>query len=292
MGGVLFCFGYGYVARALAEVLRRKGFEVRGTSRDAESFRRLDAHGVRMWRFSRDHPIADPGQAFAGVTHILHSIPPDEGGDPVLDLHGEDLKRVHALCWFGYLSTTAVYGDRGGAWVSEEDEARPTLERARRRLDAERAWLESGLAVHVFRLSGIYGPGRNAIRNLLDGRARRIDKPGQVFSRIHIDDLVAVLEASMARPRPGRIYNVADDEPAPPQEVVAYAAGLLGMPPPPLEDIERAPLTPMQRSFYRDNRRICNARIKRELGVRLRYPSYREGLKALLAHERGDAKGA
>ncbi len=290
MGGVLFCFGYGYVARALAEVLRRRGFEVRGTCRMRERAA-ASAGGARLFRFEREHPL-EARTALAGVTHLLHSIPPDEHGDPVYDLHAEALVRIPGLCWFGYLSTTAVYGDRGGAWVCEEDEARPTLERARRRLCAERAWLESNLPVHIFRLSGIYGPGRNAIRNLLDGRARRIRKAGQVFSRIHVEDLVSVLEASIDRPNPGRIYNVADDEPAPPEEVVAYAAGLLGVPPPPLEDIERASLTPMQRSFYRDNRRICNARIKRELGVRLRYSTYREGLRALLAHERGDADGA
>ncbi len=289
MRGVLFCFGLGYVARHLAARLASQGFEVRGTVRDAGAVRALEALGYRVFPFSRTRPLADPVSALAGVSHILHAIPPDEQGDIVHDLHHADIARVPTLRWLGWLGTTAVYGDRGGGWVSEEDEPRPTLERARRRLAAEAAWLGSGLPVHIFRLSGIYGPGRNPIRNLLDGRAHRIRKPGQVFSRIHIDDLVTVLEASMRRPQPGRIYNVADDEPAPPQEVVAYAAQLLGVPPPPEIPYETAVLTPAQRSFYRDNRRVRNARIKRELGVTLKYPSYREGLRALLEVEVGSA---
>jgi nucleoside-diphosphate-sugar epimerase len=180
-----------------------------------------------------------------------------------------------------------VYGDRGGAWVDESDDVAPTMPRTRRRAAAEAGWLHSGLPVHVFRLAGIYGPGpgRNALEAVRAGSARRIVKPGQVFGRVHVDDIVEVLCASIARPRPGAVYNVADDEPAPPQDVIAFACALLGVAPPPEVPYDQAELSPMARSFYADNRRIANARIKRELGVRLRYPSYREGLRAILMQE-------
>ncbi|MCS6878851.1 MAG: SDR family oxidoreductase [Geminicoccaceae bacterium] len=280
---ILFCFGFGYVAHHLARRLRERGIEIRGTTRSAEKARALDSQGVRGFLFARDRPV--PPAALAGTTHVLVSIPPDEEGDPVLDRHGEDLRRLEGLVWVGYLGTTGVYGDRGGAWVDEDTPLQPTLARTDRRARAEAAWLASGLPVHVFRLAGIYGPGRNAIRQLLDGTARRIVKPGQVFSRVHVEDIAAVLEASMERPNPGRIYNVCDDEPAPPQDVVAFAAELLGVPPPPEEPFETAELSPVARSFYRDNRRVRNERIKRELGIALRYPTYREGLRALLPIE-------
>ena len=194
---------------------------------------------------------------------------------------------ARVLAWIGYLGTTAVYGDRQGGWVDEETPIEPTLARADRRARAEAAWLKSGLPVHIFRLAGIYGPGRNAFVNLKDGTARRIVKPGQVFSRIHVEDIATVLEASIARPRPGAIYNVCDDEPAPPQDVVAHAAELMGVAPPPEQPYETADLSPMARTFYKDNRRVRNERIKRELGVRLAYPTYREGLAALLPIEVG-----
>ena len=200
----------------------------------------------------------------------------------MLDAHAQDLRTVPTLRWAGYLGTTAVYGDRQGGWVDEETPLEPTLARADRRARAEAAWQGSGLPVHIFRLAGIYGPGRNAFTNLRDGTARRIVKPGQVFSRIHVEDIATILEASMAQPRPGRIYNVCDDEPAPPQDVVAYAARLLGIEPPPEQAYETAQLSPMARTFYKDNRRVRNARIKEELGVRLAYPTYREGLQSLL----------
>ncbi|HEX6014209.1 MAG TPA: SDR family NAD(P)-dependent oxidoreductase, partial [Geminicoccaceae bacterium] len=182
----------------------------------------------------------------------------------------------------GYLGTTAVYGDRRGEWVDEDTLSEPTLARGDRRARAEAAWLASGLPVHIFRLAGIYGPGRNAFVNLKDGTARRIVKPGQVFSRVHVDDIATVLEASTARPRPGAVYNVCDDEPAPPQDVVAHAAELMGVPLPPEQAYETADLSPMARTFYRDSRRVRNELIKRELGVKLAFPSYREGLAALL----------
>lgn len=278
----LFCFGLGYSALVLARRLRAAGWAVRGTTRKPEKAKALEAEGFSLFAFSRETPLADPAAALAGATHVLHSIAPDEAGDPVLDLHGADLKAMPALAWVGYLGTTAVYGDRQGDWVDETTPIEPSLARADRRARAEAAWLASGLPVHIFRLAGIYGPGRNAFVNLKDGTARRIVKPGQVFSRIHVEDIATVLEASIARPRPGAVYNVCDDAPAPPQDVVAHAAELLGVTPPPEQPYATAELSPMARTFYKDNRRVRNELIKRELGVRLAYPTYREGLAALL----------
>jgi nucleoside-diphosphate-sugar epimerase len=184
-----------------------------------------------------------------------------------------------------------VYGDHGGAWVDETTPPKPVSRRSRERLAAEEAWLDlgarTGKAVHIFRIAGIYGPGRNALRNLADGTARRIVKPGQVFNRIHADDIAAVLMASIARPRAGAIYNLADDEPAPASDVVAFAAGLAGVPPPREIPFEAAALGPMAASFYGESKRVANGRIKEDLGVRLRYPSYREGLTALRAAGEG-----
>lgn len=276
----LFCFGLGYSARLLAGRLAVQGWAIRGTTRSQDKARSLEHQGFRVYPFARDRPL--PAGALADVSHVLTSIAPDEIGDPVLDTHRADLAALPGLGWVGYLGTTAVYGDRQGAWVDEEATIDPTLARADRRARAEAAWRRSGLPVHIFRLAGIYGPGRNAFVNLKEGTARRIVKPGQVFSRIHVEDIATVLEASIVRPRAGAIYNVCDDEPTPPQDVVAYAAALLGIEPPPEQPYETADLSPMARTFYRDNRRVRNDRIKRELGVTLAYPTYREGLAALL----------
>ena len=183
----------------------------------------------------------------------------------------------------GYLSTTGVYGDRQGGWVEETDPPAPGNARSRWRLEAEAAWLASGLPVNVFRLAGIYGPGRSAFDRLREGRAQRVVKAGQVFSRIHVDDIAAALSASMARPDPGRVYNVADDLPAPAWEVIAYAAELLGMPAPPEVALEDAGLSPMARSFWEESRRVSNRRLREELGVTLAYPDYRAGLRGILA---------
>jgi nucleoside-diphosphate-sugar epimerase len=278
----LFCVGLGYTALALARALIAEGWQVVGTTRDPDKQARLAHEGITLHRFARDQPLA--AEALAGTTHLLSSIAPDEQGDPVLGLHGGDLLGCGTITWAGYLGTTGVYGDRGGEWVSEADPVAPTMPRTARRVRAEGHWLASGLPVHLFRLAGIYGPGpgRSALAAVRAGSARRIVKPGQVFCRIHRDDILQALRASMARPNPGAIYNVADDEPAPPQDVVTYACTLLGVAPPPEIPFESAALSPMARSFYSDSRRVANARIKEELGVRLRYPSYREGLRALL----------
>ena len=276
----LLCFGLGYSAEVLALRLLARGWRIVGTSRNPGKRQLLEAKGFTAYPFDRATKL--PPEAFTGVSHVLTSIAPDETGDPVLDLHQEDLRRS-GLAWAGYLGTTAVYGDRGGDWVDETTTIEPTLARADRRARAEAAWLESGLPTHIFRLAGIYGPGRNPFVNLKTGTARRIVKPGQVFSRIHVEDIATVLEASIEQPSPGRIYNVCDDEPAPPQDVVAHAAEILGITPPPEQPYETAELSPMARTFYQDNRRVKNERIKTELGVRLAFPSYREGLLALLA---------
>jgi nucleoside-diphosphate-sugar epimerase len=281
----LFCFGLGYTAQALAARLAADGWTVAGTCRSSEQATALAARGYACHRFDRDHPLA--AEVLADATHILVSIPPDEAGDVVLDQHRDDIAAVRGLAWIGYLSTTGVYGDCDGGWVDETSELRPTGARGRRRVAAEAAWLDlwrgRGVPVHVFRLAGIYGPGRSPFDTLRAGTAKRIAKPGQVFSRIHVADLAGVLIASIARPRPGAVYNVCDDAPASPADVIAHAAGLLGVTPPPLVPFEEAALSPMAKSFYADNKRVSNALIKSELGVRLRYPDYRAGLAAILA---------
>ena len=230
-------------------------------------------------RFDREHIL--PAAAFDDVTHVLVSAPPDEAGDPVLDRHGADIAALAGLRWLGYLSTTGVYGTRGGGWVDEGSELRPSSGRAAQRAAAEREWLNLG--AHIFRLAGIYGPGRSAFDALRAGTARRVDAGGQVFSRIHLDDITSVLLASIAKPRPGAVYNVCDDEPAAQEAVVAHAARLIGVEPPPLVALADAALSPMARSFYADNKRVSSALMKRELDVMLAYPSYREGLAAILA---------
>ena len=283
----LFCFGYGFSASVLAAGLSAKGWAVAGTTRSPDKLARLADDGIEAFLFDRDRPLEDPAAALAAATHLLISVPPDSRGDPVLDQHAADILACDGIEWLGYLSTTGVYGDRGGDWVDEGSALNPTGPRGARRLEAERGWLalwrDHGLPVHLFRLAGIYGPGRNALETVRRGRAQRIDKPGQVFSRIHVEDIARVLEASIAAPKPGRAYNLCDDDPAPPEAVIAHACELLGVDPPPLVPFEAAELSDMARSFYRDNKRVSNARIKAELGVSLAYPDYKIGLKALLA---------
>lgn len=289
----LFCFGLGYSAGFLARSLGPEGWHITGTTREAAASTALAASGYAMHVFAPDRPLADPDAVLAGTTHLLLGVPPGAGGDPVLAAHGAAISQLNGLRWAGYLSTTAVYGDHRGGWVDEDTPPCPAGDRGRRRLAAEQVWqalcLDSGLPLHIFRLAGIYGPGRSPLDAVRQGRARRIDIPGHVFSRIHVADLVAVLRASMARPRAGAIYNVCDDEPAASGDVVAFAAMLLGHAPPPVVPFAAADLSPMARSFYDDNKRVANRRIKEELGVRLRYPTYREGLTALAAEPPGAA---
>ncbi|WP_300303716.1 SDR family oxidoreductase [Ferrovibrio sp.] len=283
---VLFCFGLGFSAKVLAAGLKAKGWRVIGTSRSPEKTAALTALGYDGHVFDGMAPLSDPS-VLAAATHILVSVPAEDQADAVLRWHAADIAKLKNLKWLGYLSTTGVYGDRGGDWVDEQSELRPTQARSQRRAEAEAGWLklhaEHGVPVHVFRLAGIYGPGRNQLEGVRRGSAHRIVKPGQIFCRIHVEDIAQVLEASMAKPNPGAIYNLADDEPAPPQDVVQYAAELLGLPVPPAMPFDEAKLSSMQASFYADSRRVRNDRIKSELGVTLQYPSYREGLRALLS---------
>jgi nucleoside-diphosphate-sugar epimerase len=289
----LFCFGLGYTALALATRLLHRGWTVSGTCRSEDKRRALAERGIVAHLFDRDHPPADPTAMLAGVTHILSSIPPDPNsepfGDVVVDNYGPLLAGMASLDWVGYLSTTGVYGNRDGGVVDENSQRLPSGERGRRRVKAEDGWLDLwnrfGLPVHVFRLSGIYGEGRSALDLVRTGKARRIDKRGQVFNRIHVQDIVSILLASIARPRPGGVYNGADDDPAPSHEVVAFACELLGLKPPPLIPLEEADLSPLARSFYDDNKRVSNQLIKEELAVILTYPSYRDGLSAQYALE-------
>ncbi len=277
----LFVFGLGFTGGALARALAAEGWAVAGTTRSGESTGLPGLPGIPVFPFDRTHPL-DPA-ALAGTTHVVSTVPPDDLGDPVLDGAGGMLRGL-GLAWAGYLSTTGVYGDRDGEWVDETSDLKPDLGRSERRVAAERAWRASGLPAHIFRLAGIYGPGRSAIDSVRAGKARRIVKPGQMFGRIHVDDVAAAVRASMDRPRPGAVYNLADDEPAPPQDVILHACRLLGVEPPPEMPWEeaRATLSPMALSFYADNKRVRNDLIKTELGVRLRYPTYREGLAAIL----------
>lgn len=280
-GKRLFCFGLGFSAQALAIRLKPQGFAIAGTCRSEAKAAALRAEGVEAHVFTGDKPL-DP-VALAGATHLLISVPPDDEGDPVFRTEAAAIKHIaSSIRWVGYLSTTGVYGDRAGEWVDEASPLLPTTTRGQRRLLAERQWASLGLPLHIFRLAGIYGPGRNQLRSVADGSARRIVKPGQVFSRIHVEDIAAVLAASIAQPHPGAAYNVCDDEPAPPQDVVAFAAELLRRPPPPEIAFEDAGLSPMARSFYDDSKRVSNRRLHDELGVILRYPTYREGLAALV----------
>lgn len=269
----LFCFGLGFTAKVLKRRLEALGWTVTGTSRSGDD---------GSLAFDGTKPL--PRSAFNDVTHLLISVPPGEAGDPVLNCHRDDVARLaQSLRWAGYLSTTGVYGDRQGEWVDEDSPLAPSTVRGERRLAAETDWQSLGLPLHIFRLAGIYGPGRNQLVALRNGTAKRIVKHGQVFSRIHVEDIAGVLAASMAKPDPERAYNVCDDEPCPPQDVVAFAARLLNIPPPPAIPFEEADLSPMAKSFYAESKRVSNRRIKDELSYRLIYPSYREGLTGLLS---------
>ena len=283
----LFCFGYGVSAEALSARISAWGWQVTGTSRDGR-----DINGVKTIRFNGIDPMEGADAHLSHSSHLLVSIPPGKEGDVVLCHHSDEItKHSGGLKWIGYLSTTGVYGDHNGGWVDEATSCEPISSRGRQRLRAEEAWIELGkkyqIATHIFRLAGIYGPGRNPLARIREGRAQRILKPGQVFSRIHTTDIAAVLEASIHRPRAGAIYNVCDDEPAPPGEVVAYGAELLGMPPPPEVSLEEARLSEMGRSFYAENKRVSNRLLRDELGVRLAYPTYREGLRGIMLMEKG-----
>ncbi len=281
----LLCFGFGFSARALAQALPRDQWAITGTSRSVEGCEKIRQLGFDAAQFNDDTPLDI--SLLDGITHVVVSAPPGKTGDPVLKTHGRHLAaRAAHIKWLAYLSTTGVYGDRQGGWVDETSPLEPSTARGHARLAAETDWLQlwrdAGLAVHLFRLAGIYGPGRNQLQSLKSGKARRIVKPGQVFSRIHVTDIAGILAASIDRPNPGSAYNVCDDEAVPPQEVVTFAAQLLSITPP--EEIAFNPddMTPMGLSFFAESKRVSNQKIKTDLGYELKYPTYREGLRALL----------
>jgi len=287
----LFCFGYGYTCDYLAhELVQQGGWSIAGTTRDPEKRDFLRSHGVKAHIFDYEHPLGDPYSILEGTTHLLISTPPDDNGDPTFDMHAADILNIPTLEWVGYLSTTGVYGDRDGGTVDEYSEIRPNNKRGSRRVRAENQWMsllhQNGLPLHIFRLAGIYGPGRSALDSVRAGVARRINKPGQVFNRIHVEDIVQVLLASMAHPNPGAAYNLADDDPVASWEVITYACEVLGITPPPLMPYDEADMAPIARSFYKDNKRVANRRIKDELGVRLKYPNYKAGIDACLQAEK------
>lgn len=294
----LFCFGFGSSAQALASQLlegggknpqaNKQAWRIEGTCRSVEKQAALREAGLKAHLFDGVNVFAGAAELLAQVTHVLVSVPPPSAGpaDVVAGIFAQQLAHhMPALQWLGYLSTTGVYGDHQGGRVSEETPRTPAGPRGQRRVDAEEAWealyRDHGVPLHIFRLAGIYGPHSSQLKSVKSGKARRIVKSGQVFSRIHVDDIATILAASMAKPNPGGIYNVCDHAAAPPQEVVAYAAQLLGQEAPPEIKFEDAELSPMARSFYGESKRVDNQRIIDELGVTLKYPTYKEGLKAL-----------
>ena len=262
--------GHGFTAREFGKFVQAKGWKVSGTTRSEAKISGIRALGVEplLW------PGTDLNAVVSDATHVLISASPDESGDHFLNEYLGALRGSSKLQWVGYLSTTGVYGDHNGAWVDEDTPVVPSTKRGKLRADAERAWLDSGLPVHVFRLAGIYGAGRGPFAKLRNGTARLIRKPGQVFGRIHVEDIAQCLYASIQAPNPGRIYNLSDDEPASPEDILGYAAELLSMELPPQEDFETAEMTPMARSFYSECKRVRNDRMKSELGVNLKYSGY------------------
>lgn len=274
----LLSLGHGYSAQALADVLLPLGWTVMGTTRNPQTMPKLAEKGVTplLW------PLQDPKAVLQQATHILISMAPDGEGDPALNHLSPYLRDIRPE-WVGYLSTTGVYGDHQGAWVDEGTPLTPSTARGKARVAAEAAWQATGLPLHIFRLAGIYGPKRGPFEKVRNGTARRIMKPDQVFSRIHVEDIAQALAASIAKPRAGAIYNLCDDDPAPPEDVLAYAAQLLGLPLPPEVPWDSPQISPMARSFYAESKRVRNDLMKSELGVRLRYPTYHAGLQALLA---------
>lgn len=280
----LFCFGFGYSAQALARRLGARAENIVGTHTGPHS---SPGRGTTLVTYRGDGPSPEVRAQLAGATHVVISIPPDLEGDVVLRQHGADLAALPELEWIGYLSTVGVYGDAKGAWVDETSPLKPTSERSLRRIQAEQAWLafaqETGKRVEIFRLSGIYGPGRSVIDNLRAGTAKRIVKPGQVFNRIHVDDIARVVAHAIDTPTQCQVYNVTDDEPTPPEVVLLHAAELLGLPPPDAIPFETAGLSAMAASFWAECKRVSNKRMRQDLGADLLYPTFREGLRGILA---------
>jgi hypothetical protein len=287
----LFCFGLGYCAGVLSHRLKAKGWTISGTATNTDKAAALKREGFEAFVFygsGHDPAIAE---ALRNSTHVLLSIPPDASGDPALNIYGTDIASSPSISWIGYYSSVSVYGDSKGEWVDEKTAPRPVTDRGIRRLTAETAWTEFGRTnnknIVILRLPGIYGPGRSAIDQLRAGKARRIFKPGQVTNRVHVEDIATATEAALRLPSGSHVFNVTDDLPAPPQDVIAYGAELLGIPCPPATDPADASVSSMARSFYAESKRVSNTRMKEKLGVNLAYPTYVEGLKAI-AHLYGE----
>jgi len=292
--GTLLCFGMGFAGATLGRLLKAEGWRVIGTARLKKDCAALKRQGFEAVLFNGREPGDGVRDALRQATHLLSSIPPDENGDPLLRHHKRHIIRDARLRWLGFLSTVGVYGEHHGGWVDEMTKPEPIASRSRFRLDAERQWRAAGFDAsqppHIFRLPGIYGPGRNQLVSLKRGKARRLVKKGQVFNRVHVADVASAVRASILNPEAGYLFNVVDDEPAPPQDVVACAAGLLGVKPPPEVDFDAADLSPMARSFYGECKRVRNDQMKQKLGVKLKYPTYREGLRALCEEMREAAE--
>ena len=284
-----FVFGFGYVGLAFALVLKANGWKVGGTCRSEERRKELLKHGLEAFIFNAANEEDAIRHKIVSSDIILSTVPPLGAGDPVLPSYGKDILETPEGCWLGYLSTTGVYGDWGGGLVDEASELRAKSERGVRRIIAEKCWADlakkNGPQCHLFRLAGIYGPGRNILVKLKAGNARRINKPGHLFSRIHVADIVAVLLASICRPRGGAVYNVCDDEACSQEELVEYGCNVLGIKSLPLIEFENAvnDMSAMARSFWQDRRRVSNRLMHEELGIRLRFPTYRNGLRDLAA---------
>lgn len=287
-GASLFCFGLGYTTTTLAEDRLKAGWTVAGTRRTAARCSQCADSGLACFPYDGGAPDPDMLSALVQSSHIVISLPPDPDGDPIARKFGPVIARAKRLRWLGYLSSTGVYGNHDGAWVDETTPPRPSDGRGRRRCLAEAQWRAlmdaDGVPIHIFRIAGIYGPGRSAFDQIAAGSARRVIKPGHAFSRIHRDDIVAALVASMGRPAPGLVVNLADDEPAESAAVVEEACRLIDAPPPPAIPFAEAEaeMSDMARSFWADNRRIANRRLHALLGKPLIHPSYREGLRAIL----------
>ena len=283
MEKTLLSIGHGFSARALAARLVPQGWRIVGTTRSPDKADAIADTSVEpvVW------PGADLGALIAQSPNVLVSAGPDSAGDPVLNAVEDAVTRAAPdLRWVGYLSTTGVYGDHDGDWVDEDTPLTPSTKRGRARVTAEARWQAiPDLPLHIFRLAGIYGPGRGPFAKVRAGTARRIIKQGQVFSRIHVEDIAQALELSLQRPDPGAVYNLCDDDPAPPQDVIAHAAELLGLPVPPAIPFDQADMTPMARSFYAESKKVRNDRIKQALGWAPQFPTYRAGLTALLARD-------
>ena len=282
MAGTVFIFGLGYVGRPLGQLLASRGWQIRGTTRTPERLAADAAAGWQVYRFADDVPLTDPEEALDGVDAVLSTITAIGGSDPVLDAHGDVLSGFTG--WSGYVSATSVYPDRPDGFCYEDTPTDPATKRGKARVIAEARWQEL-LGTELFRAAGIYGPGRSPFDSLRDGTARIIEHRGQLFNRIHVDDICRIIIAAMNRPRRGRIVNLVDEKPAAQGDVVRHAAGLLGVSPPEPQSLEEADLSAMARSFYVSRRRVGSKVIGPELGVRLLYPDYESGLAAILEAE-------